>query len=327
MPSSNMLQGVLSVASMMRVRTRCLSAMASAPTPILPLGGEWAGWTCAFNGKSGALVRVQERYCSSTMIEWGQQPAGFETCVTETWREDTNSIERALVRILPEDGCALEAGCQVESTQSAVPVPRAGAIELRQPLSLLMLEPKCWALDEAVCDADDADMAECDASDEAAALWECESVFSGVGGPRPRERRGAADCPAERTRISLTFDAATGRCVNGVSVAVERCWSARPSAELESKRTTSGAAGRSGLDAGWVSSLVGLDCFGEQPAAALAADDSEGSRLDLPGGVRIRGRRGLLEVEVDGLRRMRRTWVGGSCFVEVDEAPAPAAER
>ena len=75
--------------------------------PALRLGGEWAGWRCAFNAKTGDIITSDvEKYCSDTMIEWGQIPGGFEECTTETWQG--NALERRSVQLLPEDGCNID---------------------------------------------------------------------------------------------------------------------------------------------------------------------------------------------------------------------------
>mgnify|MGYP003688185221 CR=1 FL=1 len=77
--------------------------MAAAPAL---LGGEWAGWCCSYSTGTARLRPVPEAYLSDTAIEWGQIPTGFEELTSE--QVVGASVNRRSVRILPEDGCAIE---------------------------------------------------------------------------------------------------------------------------------------------------------------------------------------------------------------------------
>ena len=86
------------------------------------LGGEWAGWACAF-GAGGALRRVPDRYLSDTALEWGQIPAGFEELTTESVEGAT--LCRRSARLLPEDGCAVDdLSAEVARTEHALAAER-----------------------------------------------------------------------------------------------------------------------------------------------------------------------------------------------------------
>ena len=292
--------------------------------PALRLGGEWAGWRCAFNAKTGdTMTSDVEKYCSDTMIEWGQIPGGFEECTTETWQG--NSLERRSIQLLPEDGCNTENLAAIVS-RKVLPAATSGTLTL-QPgaaqLDAAVLNVRTWALHEA----DDA------------GVWHCETVFDGLGGQRPRMLSGAVECPAERTRVRCAFDPATGSLAGREPVVVwqERCWSARPSEEFSVRE---GAGMRSGIDASWLSSVVGIKCFGEQKQRLQ--DDIESDLaiqappvlVSLGGGVELRGAPGILEVAMASepgqacwsKLRLKRTWAGGSCFIEsevVDDSSDP----
>lgn len=270
-----------------------LAALGTAvPRPALRLGGEWAGWRCAFHPRSGALLtQLVERHCSEEMIEWGQVPGGFEEVTTEIC-EDGRTARRS-VMLLPEDGCNTENLAAVVSHSTL-------RVSGRTPLDVNVLNAKAWAL------VDDGREPE---KYGGRPLWRCETLFDGLGGERPRLRRGALECPMERTRVSCVFDPITGELVAEEPVIVwqERCWSANPSDDL-TVQESSGC--RSGLDAAWVASVVGLSCFGELECAAaaghIASADAElaGARGALPtnlavgGGVALHGRPGLLEVSL-----------------------------
>ena len=273
--------------------------------PALRLGGEWAGWKCAFNPRSGAVITdAVKRYCSDEMIEWDQVPFGFEVCTTETWdgNPPDSVLNRRLVQLLPEDGCNTEnLSAIVARATLAKPISGTNELAPGQGLEVDVLNTRAWALDAAISES----------------LWRCEAIFDGIGGIRPRMRRNAVECPAERTRVEITFDPATGELATKEPVVIcqERCWMARPSADFQVRE----GGGRSGLDAAWVSSVVGLGCFAEQPPI----EDRDGI-LCLPGGIEVHAQPGLLEVvldqSVDGTEKkvlLRRSWVGSSRFVEV----------
>ena len=76
-------------------------AAAMVARPAARFGGEWAGWCCTYGSDTGTLCRVDERYLSDTAIEYGQVPAGFEECTTESWEDD--ALVRRSLRLLPEN--------------------------------------------------------------------------------------------------------------------------------------------------------------------------------------------------------------------------------
>ena len=232
------------------------------------LGGEWAGWRCAFSAKGKLLTGDIERYCSDTMIEWGQVPAGFEELSTESWDAESAELLRRTVRLLPEDGCNAE---------------NLGATISRAELTCTATVPH--AIDVAT-----------------EGYWQCESVFDGIGGVRPLERSGALPALAERTRVMCSFDPASGLLSPAQPVVVchERQWSA--DTELEVREA--GIGSRCGIDAAWLSTAVGLACFadGKEARSLCGATDpphEEGFALRLAGGVEIRGSAGVLSVSVD----------------------------
>ena len=284
---------------MPRLATAQLSlAAASMVARPARLGGEWAGWCCTYGSETGMLRRVDEKYLSATELEWGQVPAGFEECTTETW-EEGDALVRRSVRLLPETGCAVdnlaaEVSRVTLPTLSEAPDSRASAIDA-------IAEP---------------------------GVWRCESVFCGLGGPRPRDWRGAIECPAERTRVALTFDTQRGALAGSVDIWQERRWSETPSLQVREDRGS-----RSGLDASWVFSAVGLWCFGEDEAAAAERAAAAAGQavtvgqlpllLALPGGVEFRGEAGRLEValcDAEGKAAvcLRRAWADGEVSIEVE---------
>ena len=130
--------------------------------------------------------------------------------------------------------------------------------------------------------------------------------------------------------MSCAFEHSTGTLVPSEPVHVwqERCWSESPSPDLKVRE---GTGGRSGLDAAWVSPLVGVACFGERnaPTDTLPARDDLSLDLQLGGGVRICGKPNLLEVILDASPRasgnhlvLRRRWEAGTVTLEVEERSA-----
>mmetsp|Transcript_7430 Transcript_7430/g.12566 ORF Transcript_7430/g.12566 Transcript_7430/m.12566 type:complete len:288 (-) Transcript_7430:300-1163(-) len=170
--------------------------------PALRLGGEWAGWCCAFDPYSGALVTGSE----------------FQGVTTERWASNT----------LQRRSRGLSAGCCEADNWSTLPVADSGSITLMPgaraglfwTVQVDMLNTNAWALDEAVSESS----------------WRCESVFDGFGGHSSHKRAGASvvDCPQERTRVVCSFNPKTGAIIAREPVLVwqERCWSVRPSENL-----------------------------------------------------------------------------------------------
>ena len=270
-------------------------AAAMVARPAARFGGEWAGWCCTYGSDTGTLCRVDERYLSDTAIEYGQVPAGFEECTTESWEDD--ALVRRSLRLLPETGCAVD-NLAAEISRATLPAAAHLAVEARACAVDALAEP---------------------------GIWRCETVFGGLGGPRPRDRRGALESSAERTRVSLAFDPQRGALAAApVVVWQERRWSEAPSLQVKEDRGS-----RTGLDASWVFAAVGLSCFGggdgdgakdevaatERAAAAAeraVAAEQPPLLLALPGGVEVRGEAGRLEValfDAEGQAvRLRRAW-------------------
>jgi hypothetical protein len=272
--------------------------------PAARFGGEWAGWCCTYGSETGTLRRVNEQYLSDTAVEYGQVPAGFEECTTDSWED--GALVRRSVRLLPETGCAVD-NLAAEVSRATLPAAARLAVGARACAVDALAEP---------------------------GAWRCETVFGGLGGPRPRDRRGAVESSAERTRVAFTFDPQRG-ALAAVPVVVwqERRWSEAPSLQVKEDRGS-----RSGLDASWVFAAVGLSCFGggdgdgakdetaatERAAAAAeraAAAEQPPLLLALPGGVEVRGEAGRLEVslfDAEGKAvRLRRAWAGGEVSSEV----------
>ena len=277
--------------------------------PALRLGGEWAGNCVAFSD-CGAVYRT-----------------GVEELISEEWTpSEAGSTMRAMsrrrVRMLPEEG--------TEVSQITLPQACSSSTVLQPGNAMFepdVLNTRAWALDEAVGAAGDeaASGGEAASGDEAPTVWRCETIFDGLGGDRPSERGDALECPAERTRVQCSFDPSTGTLVPEAPVLVwqERCWSASPK-ELDPSPD--------GIDAKWVSSVVGLECFGDECGVADgAAASGATTELSLGGGIELVGKPGLLEITLRSGARSRQTWsrivlrrswvgstAGSSIFSEVD---------
>ena len=71
--------------------------------------GAWAGWQCEFDGATGALRPVPDRYLPEALIEWGQAPEGFELLAAEAVDAGAEpTLARRFLRVLPEEGCAVD---------------------------------------------------------------------------------------------------------------------------------------------------------------------------------------------------------------------------
>ena len=193
-------------------------AAAMVARPAARFGGEWAGWCCTYGSETGTLRRVNEQYLSDTAVEYGQVPAGFEECTTESWED--GALVRRSVRLLPETGCAVD-NLAAEVSRATLPAAARLAVGARACAVDALAEP---------------------------GAWRCETVFGGLGGPRPRDRRGAIESSAERTRVAFTFDPQRG-ALAAVPVVVwqERRWSEAPSLQVKEDRGS-----RSSLSASWV---------------------------------------------------------------------------
>lgn len=217
--------------------------------------GEWAGWCCSFDGRSGMVQPVPDQFVTEEMREWEHIPNGFEEFATEAWLSGDGLGRRRTVRILPEVGCNIENLPALVSHEvlPEAPVCKEGA----------------WASDTLV----------------RGSMWRCETVFHGLGGVRPRARRDALPGLAERTRVTVFFDAAQGALHDGELIVIrqERLWSEQPTLELNEA-----SGSRSGLDGAWVSSAVGLACFGDMPSPVACDAAVDGlQRQTLPGGVTV----------------------------------------
>ena len=268
--------------------------------PALRLGGEWAGWRCGFDPFSGAMR------------------SEFEAVTTERW--ESKALQRRSVQLLPGDDGGVRCTSTSDADWSTLPVAVSGSTSLMPgarsglfgAVQVDMLNANAWALDEAVSENS----------------WRCESIFDGLGGERPRSAPGAGvvECPQQRTRVMCSFDPSSGQisAVRPVLIWQERCWSVRPSEDLQVLEDRDG--GSRTLDAAWVASVVGLSCFGAQKRIPYASAMFSRSHLSLPGGVELRGRPGLLEICVTAAPGqsdecktvLRRSWLGGSCYTSVE---------
>lgn len=278
--------------------------------PVRLLGGEWAGWCCAFNATTGTVQRVPERFCSDATIQWGQVPSGFEECATETWAGQ-GSLARRTVRLLPEEGCNIE---DLSAIITRVELTTAAGDAMAAAGDAMAAAAAACAIDTVI-------------QPSRASAWCCETIFSGLGGGAPpRSRHNALEALAVRTRVSCIFDAATGALVSGEPVLVwqERLWSDGPSLMVRE------GGGRCGIDAAWLSSAVGIDCFGKQteaqstlPAPRAHAEGATGFALVVAGGVELCGSPGKLEVALASaagttcVRRSDFDSDAGVCHTEV----------
>jgi len=250
-------------------------------------GGEWAGWCCTY-APTGKLKPVPEQFLSDTAIEWGQVPNGFEELTTETLSGAADAINRRTVRILPEDGCMVEnVGVNVHRSTlplAAPAVPPAVAIDTRTG-------------------KEDA--------------WRIETIFDGLGS-YPSEKKGAKAASALRTRIVFFFEPHSGKMSPvGASAWQERRWDKEAGA-----LSVNEDASRSGLDGAWISTAVGVECFGTDDGRMI------GSTLYLPSiGVSV-----LLEEEAiavafekaDGqIVTVQRIFDHGECSSRLIAAPSP----
>ena len=109
--------------------------------------------------------------------------------------------------------------------------------------------------------------------------WVLETIFGGLGAPRGRPTRLAMPGGACRTRVHLAYDSGARSIDGDVHVWHEPRYDARESLALRSER-----GGRSALDGAFVSSAVGMACFGE---SAPSAEPADAARLALGGGVSV----------------------------------------
>ena len=240
---------------------------------------------------------------------------GVQLLTNEQWNADKAMVRR-FVQFHP--------GHAVATQPRVLPLAQSGSEVLT--LGARMLEPEVlnvrgWALDAV--------------DESTAGLWQCEAIFDGLCGDRPATRTAALECPKERTRVQCSFVPATGTIdpTSTVHVCHERCWSVSPSSDLEARELGN-------VEAEWLESVVGLECFGGKGRATTAAKEatmSSGlpatSAVSLDCGIELRGAPGLLELTLtsgegalNGYQTivMRRSWAGDggdagcSRFTEVD---------
>ena len=279
------------------------SSIGAVARPALRLGGEWSGWSCGFDPFSGAL----------------RKPSSGLAVTTEQWFG--NALRRRSLQLGPDLRCVVPSE---DAEWSTLPVAVCGATSLMAgaraglfgEVQLDMLNAEAWSLNEAITDTH----------------WRCEAIFDGLGGERFRQSAGALACPEKRTRVVLYFDPSTGQIARGTQVLVsqEQCWSVRPSQDLEDcylqlREGRDGGRGATTLDAPWVDSVAGLECFGGQRRIPYESAMFSTTHLSLPGGVELRGKPGLLEVCLtaapgQSTRRktiLQRAWIGRSCYASV----------
>ena len=61
----------------------------------LRIGGEWAGWCCAFSPTSAAVQKIDEKFVPDSLLAYDQIPRGFEELITE------DGSCRRTVRLMP----------------------------------------------------------------------------------------------------------------------------------------------------------------------------------------------------------------------------------
>lgn len=262
------------------------ASLALAPRPALRLGGEWAGWRCDFDPFSGAMR------------------SNFQGATTERW--EGAALQRRSVEMTSSKAATPQIVSDSNAPWDTLPVANSGSTSLMPgarsfgTVAVDMLNANAWALDQA----------------ESTSAWRCESVFDGLGGERPGERRD--DAPEERTRVVCTFNPNNGQISRSEPVLVwqERCWRVRPTVDYPDEEHN----GARSLDA----SVVGMSCFGEEKRLPYEPTLFSSSRLSLPGGVELKGMPGLLEICVTAApgqswRKLiiRRSWVGGTCYASV----------
>ena len=142
--------------------------------PALRLGGEWAGWRCAFDPFSGA-VRNE-----------------VQGITTERW--ESKALRRRSALLLPGDDGGIRWTSTGDADWSTLPVAVSGSTSLMPgarsglfgAVQVDMLNANAWALDEAVSENS----------------WRCESVFDGLGGERQRAAAPGAGVP-QFVRVEL----------------------------------------------------------------------------------------------------------------------------
>mmetsp|Transcript_48388 Transcript_48388/g.104855 ORF Transcript_48388/g.104855 Transcript_48388/m.104855 type:complete len:296 (-) Transcript_48388:207-1094(-) len=244
----------------------CMSGFGFAHAALL--GGEWAGWMCSFSAKTGALQPVPDALVPKASLEWGQIPNGFESLASEALMQSSstvNVVKRRSVKVMPEDGCMAEnVGAEICEKELRAVSPGVEGAALAAAIDLR----------------------------DSSGTWELETVI-GSAMSSPCLRRSALPSDADRTRVSLSFEPLAGVLSPGrslVQVWQERRWAAARELEL----TVQGE--RIGLDAAWVSSAVGVPCFGDK--LLRTASGEEGTSLRLPCGVDVRCGVGWIELQL-----------------------------
>lgn len=253
---------------------------ARAPAGLL-LGGEWAGWCCAFDA-TGAVKPVPEKHLSETAIAWGQVPCGFEELQTEAFERiplmdgsDASQLasepapgtyaeeplRRRRVITHPPYGCGGDS-LPGDAVRCLLPIPCTSAKLSLVPSTASRSdaeEAHAWALDTPV--------------DGRPGVWRLESILRGLGGTAARPTNNALPTLGERTRVAVLFDVRTGELAAEaphpstphirprpeVLAWQERCWSR--TVALQVSETSWGPLHMDAVDK---SQRVGMHNFGEQ---------------------------------------------------------------
>ena len=292
------------------------SSALSAASPLLDAfaqraaTGAWAGWQCDFDGATGALRRVPDRYVPEALVEWGQVPDGFELLAAEVGRDDVSfqglsplttrkspsllaaealvehgaaapRLERRFARMLPEEGCAND-NLAAEYSSST--------------LELLLGDASASDLGVAGDDGDDdvprVALAGCDElgaftldgpASAGGDVWHLRTIFAASAGDGGARRR---------VRVTLRFDAAAAAVRGAVRVAAERRVPGDALRALHSgaddgfgRSWPERGTRRTGIDARSLMTAIDARCF-TSGGANTGVDEEAG--LALPMGVRVR---------------------------------------
>ena len=184
---------------------------------------------------------------SQLAIEYDQIPAGLQTLLTENIQKDDEdgSLHRRTLTLLPDDACACE------------------------DLSAHIHKEKLKIQHNHTCTVIAIDRNNEDGT------WRLETVGPGIN-VKARQYRNALNYYAERTRVEVLFDPRQGRLLDCIQIAGERKW-AKTSSLLVNEN-----GGRSGLDVAWVSSAIGMSCFGEAASKSSLPEEGMDSKVSLP---------------------------------------------
>ena len=247
------------------------SSAAATLESFAALDGAWAGWQCEFDGATGALRPVPDRYLPEALIEWGQAPEGFELLAAEAVDAGAEpTLARRFLRVLPEEGCAVD-DLAAEHSRSALALRLGGPAALRGG----------GADEAALAGCAEARAFALDGPSSAPSAWHLRTVF--------------ADAPQRRVRVTLRFDGAAAAVRGAVRVAVER------RIDGEELRALNGGAAdgfgarwpdrgtrRTGIDARALTAAIGARCFAAKRGGGAGPAPPAAGGLLLPPGVRVR---------------------------------------